>query len=1116
MAEERGDFTEDGLRIRRTRRSLRGIDKAKIAERVCNFATQDEDARSEEQALRLQRYAKFRMWVAGDSDWPWAGSCLSLDTEVLTETGWKPIGQVSVGEGVYSRNGAGIARYEPVEKRTGQFSDTAVHFIGKSIDILATPNHNMLVVNDSGEHEFIQAERFLNEKLTNRWIPLTSLWGGSNFTSIHGMNPKAYVRLLGWYISEGYSSGGGTGSFGISQSESVNPEKYRILEEDIVNSGISYKTYDKFITLHARSMPKSLSDEFRSLGRCHEKYIPSPVLRFSKPLLVELLDTLLLGDGHTTVRGATSYYTTSEKLAGQIQEIAQKIGIRATVIENAASRGGYIKNRLISGKLKSYIVHLNRKPLLQVKKLKVERINFTEPIEFACVSVPPARTIYVRRNGKAVWIGNSDIGIPDMMTDVLAVEDTLHNAVMSNRPVANARALQTHDVGKQDLIDDLLDTQTFIEQNGEKAVEESASCFVMDGCFTAFVPWVREDRRIVSFRTFKKFDENEVPLVRFEKIIRQEFPKKYQTKTDEQGWDWEIEDPDTGEVFTVKFYTARDGEIEMVSKQRVEMFNGPKIIVKDFEDVLTPPRTANLQIPGPSNPGGAMHVILRDSDCPVDEIIRLANSGFYDLISDDDIEKLKSISESKDEDTEKRQKDTLQGKEQIQQPEDPIHRTVTRYLCFDIYEMEKGGDALDVMWWVLKEPQILLKAKPLTEMYPCEPPRRPLAEASFVPVKGRREGIGLLEMMESMHDLKKQIFDQMVDAGTLGNLPFWFYRPSSNIQPETMKMWPGDGMPLNDPKNDVFFPNLNTGQAQSFGINILTLADQKQEKLTVRGDLQLGRVPIGRSAALRTSQNMQSLMSAGEARPERILRRFMMGWIEIMKQMHELNQHFLPEQKKGIREPGDDPYREISSSDDIAGRFKFDFSVNVMNASKIALQDSLERLLGVYVNPLLIQLGITTPDTIYRLARDWGRAHGQKPEQYLNKPSPEAMLAPILAEEAISEIMAGELPEGLPMEGAQAHLDKLMTFMQSPQFGFLDHPDKVALFRTYLRKVSERVRLEKLASAAGPGGMNSRGASQTGAPGQPPMLGPPQVQPNELLDETMPTAGGGANTGAIQ
>ena len=725
--------------------------------------------------------------------------------------------------------------------------------------------------------------------------------------------------------------------------------------------------------------------------------------------------------------------------------------------------------------------------------------------------------MWTEDSGDWPWEGSSDVGLTDLMTNVLALEDTLHNAVMSNRPIVNARAMQEGNEDKQDLIDDLLDTQVFLEQDGESVVGSTASAFVMDGVFTAHIPWIREDRRISMFRTFEGLRDGEVPILKFQDLMKQEFPRDQIIQLDEQGWDWEVTDEDD-EVFTVRFYTSKDGEIEMVARRSVRVYDGPKVIPKEYEDVLCPPRTANLQAPGPSNPGGASHVILVDHPT-IDEIQRLHKSGFYDLMTKKEAKQIFNETEAEDDDHEdvNRQRDAFQGKQKLRQEPDDSHKPLTRYLCFDLYDVDGDGVNTDMMWWVLKEPGILLKAKPMTEMYPVEPPRRPLAEATLIPVAGRREGIGLLEMMESMHDFKKQIFDQVVDAGTLGNMPFWFYRPTSNIKPEVMRMGAGDGMPLTDPKNDVFFPNIGAGNAQSFGINMMSLADQALEKLTVRGDLQLGRVPIGRSSALRTSQNMQTLMQAGEARPERILRRFFMGWMEVFKQIHELNQHFLPDEKVfrigGIRAPGENPYKEISSSSDIAGRYQFDFSVNVLNASKIAVQDALQQMMEVFVSELPIQMGIVTPDAIYRLMRDWGKAHGQNVDNYLSEPAPGAMMAPILAEEALTTIAGGEMPQGLPLEGAEQHLQKLQTFASLPAFDLmLDSIDKVEIFRAYLSAVGQRLQVEKMAQAAGPVGAAPGGGAPGGGP--PPDLSNPQVNENELLDETLPSAGGGGNGAA--
>ena len=715
------------------------------------------------------------------------------------------------------------------------------------------------------------------------------------------------------------------------------------------------------------------------------------------------------------------------------------------------------------------------------------------------------------------WENSSDVGIPMMMTDCLSMADNLHNAIMSNRPITSSRALQKVDEGNQDLIDDLLDTQIFIEQLGEKVVEESADCFVQDGNFVAFLPWITEERKVWLYQTFDGFGQ-EMPIVHFRRIMKQEFPNTAIRMLDDEGWDWEVKEKGK-DPFEIKFYTDPDtDEIEMTGTKMETVYDGPKIIIKDYEDVLTPIRSANLQPPSPKNPDGAPHVILVDHPT-VDEIERLYKSGFYDLIDKKGMDRIKAASQTRAfrHDEAKNQKDSMQGESDSPASSDVSHGRVTLYTCFDLYDIDKSGINTDMIWWVIEETETLIKAKPMTEMYPASPPRRPLAEASFGPVKGRREGIGLLELMESMHDFSKQTMDQMVDTGTMTNMPFGFYRATSGIKPEVMRFWPGDLIPVSDPKNDIYYPQMGSGNATSFGLNMMSIADQMTEKLTVRGDLQLGRVPVGRSSALRTSGNMQALLGQAEARPERILRRFLMGWTEISKQIHELNRAFLSKEKQfriiGIRDPHGDPYRKIMPGQ-LKGRYDFDFSINVMNASKMAQQESLEKLMPVYMTELALQLGISTPETIYRMLHDYGKAQGHATGKYINEPNPDASKPPILAEEAIGQILQGIMPVGPPFEGPQGHLDKLQLFMESEHFGLLDTPDSVAMFRAYLSQTSQRLKTEELAKSAA----NSQ--QQVGAPTQPGTAPPPGNPPlsgdNELLDETLPSAGGGANAGGLQ
>ena len=715
------------------------------------------------------------------------------------------------------------------------------------------------------------------------------------------------------------------------------------------------------------------------------------------------------------------------------------------------------------------------------------------------------------------WEGSSDVPLPDLTTTCLRMQDTLHNAVMSGRPPVTSRALSKANKEKQRHIDALQDFQFFQEQMGEKVVEELVDAFVNDGVFTAYIPWVNEERSVLHVRTFDGIPPDQDPREYFDQLLKQEYTTGFWGPKDDDGWDWNVfvKEGDA-EPIVVKFYT-KGTEVEMVSESTAVMFDGPKIIVKEYEEVLTPPRTGNLQIPGPSNPDGAPHVILVDHPT-VDEIKRLQRSGFYDAASKEDMDQLEA--EHRDEtadDDMHRAVDSFQGEDHgiRDERQSPSQKTLTRYVCFDTFDVDGDGLDEDMIWWVLRERKLLLRAKRLTEVYPASPPRRPFAEANFLPVKGRRAGIGLLELGEGLHDVKKKLMDMMIDAGDLATMPFFFYRASSQMKPEVLHVGPGDGVPLPDPKNDINIPKFDNA-SQSYGLNMFAVMQQMDEKLTVIGDLQLGRIPPGKSSALRTAGTTNALLEQGEARPQRILRRFFMGMVEIWKQMFRLNKAFLGDEKQfrisGHLEPNEDPFVTIRQSD-LEGDFDFTFDANVQNSSLNALSATMDEIATFLISDIAIQLGISTPDTIYRIMRDKVKATGQDPDRYTNPPTPNSMTPGIVVQEAIREIIAGNPPQGQPLEPVEEHLQGLMDFAESDDFGRVP-PENVEIFFVYIKKVEELLKAQQQQAQAGQsaGGIQDQlGPGGGGVPG--PAAGPanldqPQLSPNELLDESLPGAQG--------
>lgn len=661
------------------------------------------------------------------------------------------------------------------------------------------------------------------------------------------------------------------------------------------------------------------------------------------------------------------------------------------------------------------------------------------------------------------WESASDVALTDLTADSLRMQDTLHNAVMGNMPPISSEATRKEEKDKEEGVTNLITHQLFNDQNGEEMIGEMAETFINDGVFTAFIPWVREDREISDLRILPPIPSEVAPRIYFEESLKAEFPEALRIEPAKNNpWDWTVEEADEDSI-SVKFYTRdRDGRVEMVIERTVTVFDGPKPMIKDIDEVLHPWRASNLQIPGPSNPGGSSHVILIDFPS-IDEIKKLKKAGFYDLVTDEEIKKLELVEMDRDNQELKDQKDNFQGTiDNHMEPKEIRHSSLTRLICFDSFDIDGDGLNEDVIWWVIKETKTVLKAKLLTEMYPANPPRRPFAEASMIPVKGRRIGMSFLELGEALHDVMKEVMDQMIDAGTLANSPFFFYKSASLQKPEILTLEPGSGYPVADPANDILFPNIpNSGQ--SFGINMITILGQMKERLTLVGDLQAGKVPAGKSSALRTSGGINALLSQAEARPERILRRFFMGITEMYSQVHELNQRFLPDDKKvkllGTLDPDVDPYQTVTDRGEIEGRFRFTFKANIFNISKGNLQAALNNVMSVTVSPIALQLGISNPDTIYRTFKKFIESWGQDPSDHIVPPTPTSDSQLIQAEEAIVSIMSDVMPTGLPAEGFVGHLQKLQAFVQGPDIAFLKET-QVQLLVVYLEGIQQGAQQE--------------------------------------------------------
>jgi intein/homing endonuclease len=219
-----------------------------------------------------------------------------------------------------------------------------------------------------------------------------------------------WLKFFGFWLAEGWTSKSkGLNQVGICQFKNNNylSELYDVL----VRMGFK-PTFTKNGG-QLRVFNKQLWKYLSQFGYAQDKFIPQELLNLSSRQLTILLDWYIKGDGHIEVNSYNRVrgFTSSKKLADNLQEIALKIGIAAT-ITNRGKRGSSIKGRVIKSQHDNYTIgfssHPYNSPHHKLTPLVRESDHYKKYYDgmVYCVEVQN-HILYVRKNGKAFWCGNS-------------------------------------------------------------------------------------------------------------------------------------------------------------------------------------------------------------------------------------------------------------------------------------------------------------------------------------------------------------------------------------------------------------------------------------------------------------------------------------------------------------------------------------------------------------------------------------------------------------------------------------------------------------------------------------------------------------------------------------
>jgi len=314
----------------------------------------------------------------------WGGQCVSEDTEVLTENGWKKHTDLVKEEKIatFNTTNGKIEFLLPQKINVYDFDGEMINLKNRVQDQLVTPNHRVLRKKfNADKYEFNAADSLI-EFETPILVPITSTVSNTNEI------PDDWIRLYAWLVSEGTFSDD-RGRVALYQS-TLNDENVEEIRTTLSNLGMSWHEMSR---IHGFSQIPGL--RFRLNQRESEKVretitskeVPIFIKTLSARQIRLFIDTYAKGDGHTEPNGRTRLYTKSEKIRDQLQELCVLCGYGTTLKQR--ENGVWVIN----------IIRNDTTSITKIQKVPYKGKVWCPTTE--------NETFVARRNGKVFITGNS-------------------------------------------------------------------------------------------------------------------------------------------------------------------------------------------------------------------------------------------------------------------------------------------------------------------------------------------------------------------------------------------------------------------------------------------------------------------------------------------------------------------------------------------------------------------------------------------------------------------------------------------------------------------------------------------------------------------------------------
>jgi flavin-dependent thymidylate synthase len=359
------------------------------------------------------------------------GCCYDKETEVLTKDGWKKFENITPNDFFACLNDNNyLEYYKPSNVQKYKFNGNLLRFESTKIDLLVTPNHNMWIFDNGKTSIKNKIWKFIRaDDLTIKHFNLykTANWEGKDVDIIIPKHPTKYKQFpeikikqdrvgdffefLGIWVTDGhYNKNIGTkgSSLGISQSKKRGVKRIKYLCERL-GFKYNYKKNRNSFNIDNLRLLLYVESLFGVGPKTFSLKIPIFIKESKQEYIKRFLDGVILGDGNIHKKNKhIVIYTSSNNFTGDLQELFLKIGLSANIRTIKPRKRRFILGIPVKSSQISYIVSVCKKPIAYLSKKRSK--NFASLIKYNdyvyCATVPYHR-LYVRRNGKSVWCGNS-------------------------------------------------------------------------------------------------------------------------------------------------------------------------------------------------------------------------------------------------------------------------------------------------------------------------------------------------------------------------------------------------------------------------------------------------------------------------------------------------------------------------------------------------------------------------------------------------------------------------------------------------------------------------------------------------------------------------------------